>query len=151
MAPSKTAVAVQAADLEDIIDLVISSKNALTISMLLVKDYPNPSARRQTTEPAVKGSFNDPACTNLKVVDDQTGELLGSITFKRNTPLESKPESTTNEVDKPASKPEFFNADVLDMVMEGVGRILASVVGRDFIGKCSWGSLNHETYILNQR
>lgn len=140
MAPSKTVTSLLAEDLEAAIDMTIECKNDLAISMFLVKDYPNPKGRRLTTEPAIKGSLEDPDSTCVKVVDDETGELLGCFVYKRSRPQEAKVEEKpaveqSNDKSKPNPGLEIFNMDVLNMVMEGVGKISRHTAGLDCIGK----------------
>ena len=156
MAPSKTVTPLLAEDLEAAIEMTIECKNDLAISMLLVKDYPNPKGRRSTTEPAIKGSLEDPNSTCVKVVDDETGELLGYFVYKRSRSQEAKIEEKpaveeSNDKSTPNTTLEIFNMDVLNMVMEGVGKISSHTAGLDCIGKRNVEILHFEADKPKQR
>lgn len=140
MAPSRTVTTVQAEDLNEIVDGIVASKHKLAISMVLVNNFPDTEGRRRSTESSVRDAFRNPDCTNLKVIDDQTGELLGYLTFERKRAQEVTQElipvaGQRNGKLSPDPPLAAVNLDVLNVLVEGAKKISEYTAGMDHFGK----------------
>lgn len=123
MATSYTIAAVENDDLSTLADLVHTSKLSLPINQLLFKDWPNDAAQKPLYTQAVVSSHHDPAVTDLKAVDDVSGQIIGYIAFTR----KQGPDVTTSADDgdgmreasdqqQQNSPPEGLKPDVLAAV-----------------------------------
>lgn len=95
--------------------LLRDAKLELTINRLLFKDWPNDEAQRPVYEGAVRGGFNDPATESWKVVDDETGAMVGYLSLTRKTP--SKDAGSAKPGNVPPPTPEGMNEDVFRTVI----------------------------------
>jgi hypothetical protein len=95
--------------------LLRDAKLELTINRLLFNDWPNDEAQKPVYEGAVRGGFNDPATESWKVVDDETGAMVGYLSLTRKTPSKDAVEMKVG-VGLPKA-PEGMNEDVFRTVV----------------------------------
>jgi hypothetical protein len=102
---------------------VYSSKLPLTINRLLYKNWPNEDAQMKQGTNAVTSSLKNPLTEIFsKVVDGETGEIVGHVVLTRQVPAPTKVED--KEKDELKEKNEQASA-----VPEGMDeRVIAAVV-----------------------
>jgi len=108
-------------DLSTLAALVQESKLPLTVNRLLYKDWPNEAAQRAQCIKTIENSFKNPDQERFKVVEKETGTMVGHIVLTRKTPSEDK--VTTGEEKGKPEVPDGMNEEVFRGVMEAVGII----------------------------
>jgi GNAT superfamily N-acetyltransferase len=88
------------------------SKLALTINRVLWKDWPNDAAQRPQYTNAIESSFKNDSSDMFKVVDDETGTIVGHLVVTLIKPQK------VEEGDGKANMPGGVNPDVFKTVME---------------------------------
>lgn len=105
------------ADLPTIAEFVHESKLALTINRVLFYDWPNDAAQRPVYRNAVESSFRDPDSETLKVIDNESGSIVGHLVLSRKTPAKAKSATVTAEgSDEKPKAPDGMNQEVFDTV-----------------------------------
>jgi hypothetical protein len=143
--PKHSISAVEKANLPTLATLVAASKLSLTINRLLFKDWPNHAAQKPLYTGAVEGGFADPSVTNLKVVDNGSGEIVGylGLTRKRPAPVPAKKEGERGDGEKKREGEEEERGvpfGIVPEVLKEVGRMVAEVAegnpvkGMDYYG-----------------
>jgi hypothetical protein len=98
------------ADLPVLARLLCDTKLTLKINRLLWKDWPNEILQLSKCRRAIEGSFGNPASKNLKLIDNDSGEIIGHLTL---TPRNLSAEKVQLSADqKPAAPEPGMNAEV---------------------------------------
>jgi hypothetical protein len=144
MATSKHTIhPVEKSDLPTLSALVGASKLALTINRLLFKDWPNEVAQKPLYTGAVEGGFANPAFTSLKVVDNETGELVGYLGLTRKRPAVTATEEKKEEEKASGDLLNSVPFGIVPEVLKEVARVVGEVEsGNVFAGKDYYGKLN---------
>jgi hypothetical protein len=144
--PKHTIHPVEKSDLPTLATLVGASKLALTINRLLFKDWPNEVAQKPLYTGAVEGGFADPSVTNLKAVDNETGEIVGYLGLTRKRPAVTATEKKKEEEKAPGDLPSQVPFGIVPEVLKEVVRAIGEVEsGNVFAGKDCYGmpSISH--------
>ncbi|RDW86897.1 GNAT family N-acetyltransferase [Aspergillus mulundensis] len=121
---------VERSDVDTLEGLLFTSKLSLTINKLLFKNWPNEAVQRRNYRSALEGlDFDNSDRESLTVVDDELGKIIGHLALYRRepqTPVQDDIEcgqSQAASATEQADIPDFFNADVLNAVIEAVGEL----------------------------
>ena len=132
--PPTSILPVSSSDLPTVGRFLYSQKLALTVNRLLFKDWPNEAAQMPVYTSAVEGGLKDPSTEGLKVIDDESREIVGYIALTRRRPVKQEPPTVQGNGDAKQNIPEFFNPDVLSMVLTAVNEINKEIEGIDHFG-----------------
>jgi RimJ/RimL family protein N-acetyltransferase len=108
-------------DLETLTQFVQDSKLGLTINRLLWKDWPDEATQLAHYTKAIRGNWEDSDAERFKVVDNESGLMVGHLVLTRERPKEKK-EATNKEVEK-LKTPKGMNAEVLAAVMAAMAEV----------------------------
>ncbi|RDW62086.1 hypothetical protein BP6252_11519 [Coleophoma cylindrospora] len=135
---SYSIVPITAEDLPTLAAFVYTSKQQLTINRVLWKDWPNEAAQRANYTNAVEGAFKDPLSETFKVVDDESGEILGHVVLSRKVPVGGDVKNTGTDDEGEGSQdekvPKGLNLEVAGEVGEAVKEIDKEFLGEDRFG-----------------
>lgn len=113
MATPVSILAATTADLSVLGDFLYSSKLALTINRVLVKDWPNEAKQNKNYSASIASSLMDPNMECLKAVDVQSGNIVGFVVLGRKKQSSGKDGSASDRI-----APEWVNSDLFDEVMQ---------------------------------
>ncbi|KAM0544661.1 hypothetical protein ACHAPJ_011722 [Fusarium lateritium] len=117
MADSVSISAATPADLPVLGDFLYSSKLALSINRLLIKDWPNEENQRKNYSGSIESSLSDPTMECLKAVDDTSGSIVGFVVLGKSS-AQTKPPGDDERSPK-RNAPDWMNSDLFNEVMEG--------------------------------
>lgn len=118
MAAPVSVLAATTADLSVLGDFLYSSKLALTINRVLVKDWPNEANQIKNYSASIASSLVDPNVECLKAVDVQSGNVVGFIVLGRKKPTKSPQSPGEDESVSAWTAPDWMNSDLFDEVMQ---------------------------------
>ncbi|KAJ5825312.1 hypothetical protein N7474_002450 [Penicillium riverlandense] len=121
--PKHSILPISGSDLPTLANFLHTSKLALTVNRLIFKYWPNDVTQLQLYTQAVEFGFSDPSVECLKVVDDESGDIVGYLALSR--------KQAENEEEKPAGSgedpepgvPDGLNPPVFKAVMGAVSGI----------------------------
>lgn len=123
-------------DLPTLAHFVQDSKLGLPINRLLFKDWPAHSIQREHYLRNVSANFENPDVERFKVIDDESGSMIGHLVLTRKRPGGGEG-GGGGEGESPAQRkvdvPEYFNKEVFAAVMDTVSE-LAVDEGVDHLG-----------------
>ncbi|KAF4943781.1 hypothetical protein FSARC_14832 [Fusarium sarcochroum] len=105
------------ADLPVLGDFLYSSKLALSINRLLIKDWPNEENQRKNYSSSIETSLSDPTMECLKAVDNVSGNIVGFVVLE-NSSAEAEQTSDDESTTK-RTAPDWMDSDLFSEVMEG--------------------------------
>jgi hypothetical protein len=129
------------ADLPTISSFVNISKQPLVINRLLWKDWPNEENQKAQCVRAVEGAWKDPLSETFKVIEDESGEIVGHLVLSKiegktaeakgeeGSGPEGDGEKKTEENGKEGGMPEGLVPEVATAVGEATQKI-----GKDLEG-----------------
>ncbi|KAJ4251824.1 hypothetical protein NW762_011121 [Fusarium torreyae] len=79
------------ADLPVLGDFLYSSKLALSINRLLIKDWPNEENQRRNYSSSIESSLSDSSMECLKAVDNTSGNIVGFVVLGKSSALTKPP------------------------------------------------------------
>lgn len=131
-----TTLPATATDIPALSRLLCYSKQTLAITRLLQEDFGNETLLLARCVRAIEGSLNDPLAENVKMVDNNSGEIIGHLTMTIRKKTEDKearsvPAITTG-----------LNAEVLKAVNEAVSE-LKKIRDEEYLGKISCITLSN--------
>lgn len=132
--PNHSIVPVSSSDLPTLANLVHSSKLALTINRLLFKDLPNEAAQKPIYTNAVESGFKDSSVECLKVIDDESGDLVGYVGLMRKRPANRERPTDGDNGDGKQNIPDVFNPDVYTAISKSVAEIAKEMEGIEHFG-----------------
>ena len=132
---SNSILPVSSSDLPIIGDFLYSSKLSLTINRLLFKDWPNEATQRPLYAGAVESGFKDPSVECLKVVDDDSRDIVGYLGLKRKRPANKEQYTDAGNGGGKQNIPDGLNPDVLSAVSTAVTEIAKEMEGTDHFGR----------------
>ncbi|RDW66944.1 hypothetical protein BP5796_09693 [Coleophoma crateriformis] len=134
---SYSIVPISAEDLPTLAAFVYTSKQQLTINRVLWKDWPNEAAQRANYTNAVEGAFKDPLSETFKVVDDESGEILGHVVLSRKIPVgdvKNTDKDDKGEGSEDEKVPKGLDPEVAGAVEEAVKEIDKEFQGANRFG-----------------
>jgi hypothetical protein len=136
MTMSNSILPVSSSDIHTLGDFLYTSKLTLTINRLLFKDWPNETIQKPIYTGSVESAFKDPSVECLKVVDDDSGDIVGYLALTRRRPMAKTehPPDAGNGGGK-QNIPDGFNPDVLSAVSAAVTEMAKQVEGTDHFGR----------------
>ena len=129
MPPALSLLPVEQADLPTLRDLVHSCKLPLAINRLIIKDWPNEPVQKRQDFASVNGAFESPTVEDLKLVDDETGDIIGCLVLRHD---EAKDAGNGGEaIAEPAltaqdSVPEGVDPDVMKAMLAATATVEAA-------------------------
>ncbi|KAF2501735.1 hypothetical protein BU16DRAFT_577817 [Lophium mytilinum] len=116
-------------DIPTISSFVAASKLPLAINRFLFKDWPNEAIQLAHSTKAVEASFQASGSKLLKVVDDETGEIVGHLVTTRKAGKEKVRRAEGEGVTK-GGVPEYIVPEVSERVMSAARELEGGVEGR---------------------
>lgn len=115
--PGHSIVPISLSDLSTFASFVQASKLPLTVNQFLYKDWPNEAAQSAQCKRTVERGFEDPSSEKLKVVENETGSMVGHLVLTHRKPnVEAPTEAVTGEQEVP----DGMDPDFLAVIMEAV-------------------------------
>ena len=137
MATPYSILPVSSSDLPPLADLLHASKLRLTINRLLFRDWPNDAAQKAIYSRAIESGQDDPSVERLKVVDNDTGDIIGFLALTRHCPVKAEQlDDRGSGAEKPDGH-EGLDQEVAAMVSETVKEITDEMNGIDHYSKVS--------------
>lgn len=136
--PSFSIRPVESSDIPTLGDWLAASKLALTINRLIFKDWPNEATQKPIYMDSVAGALKDATIESLKVVDDESGDILGylALSRKRLAKIElSTDEANEDNEDEKQSVSSALVPDVYEAVMKAVTELVKETEEIDHYGE----------------
>jgi hypothetical protein len=133
--PNHSLFPVAGSDLPTLASFLLSCKQALTINRLLFQNWPNDAAQKPLYTAAVGGGHSDPSVDDFKIVDDESGDLVGYLALTRKRPSVKEPPAEKENGDGKQSIPEGLHPLVFAEVMKAVTEIAGEMEGVDHYGR----------------
>jgi hypothetical protein len=133
--PNHSILPVLSSDLPTLANFVHSSKLPLTINRLLFKDWPNEPAQKPLYTHAVQSGFKDPSVDCLKVVDDESRDIVGYLVLTRKRPANTERPTDKKIGDGKQNIPDGVDPDVYTTVLKAVTKIAKEMEGIDHFGR----------------
>jgi hypothetical protein len=130
--PKHSILPISSSDLPTLAQFLHTSKLALTVNRLIFKHWPNDATQLPLYTQAVESGFSDPSMECFKVVDDESGDIVGYLALSRKKAEKEK--SASSEDGAEPSVPDGLNPDVFRAVMNAVSRVTKEFEGMDRFG-----------------
>jgi len=132
--PNFSVLPVSRSDLSALANLVHTSKLSLTINRLLFKDWPNEAAQKGLYRQAVESAFEDPSVECLKVVDGESGDIVGHLALTRRRPGNTEKPPAKKDGDGNQKIPDGLDPVVFAAVSKAAVEVAKDMSGVDRFG-----------------
>jgi hypothetical protein len=99
------------------------------------KDWPNEVAQKPLYTHAVESGFKDPSVDCLKVVDDESGDIVGYLVLTRKRPANTERPTDEENGDEKQNMPDGVGPDVYTTGLKAVTEITKAMEGTDHFGR----------------
>ncbi|CAL5869012.1 uncharacterized protein PFLUO_LOCUS3240 [Penicillium psychrofluorescens] len=144
--PKHSILPISGSDLPTLAEFLHTSKLALTVNRLIFKHWPNDATQLPLYTEAVESGFSDPSMECLKVVDDETGDIVGYLALSRKQAEKEAENPAGSEEDPESNAPDGLNMPVFKEIMNAVSEITKEFEAIDRFGNAyfpeKWGPAN---------
>ncbi|KAI0129786.1 hypothetical protein BJ170DRAFT_681273 [Xylariales sp. AK1849] len=137
--PKHSVLPFEKSDLPTIAQFLADSKTTLTPNRFLWRDWPNHAAQLKHYTSHLQSVLDASYMTSLKVVEDETGEVVGHLVMTREKPAAEKSQTVKLEIDKESSENPWPNiSDALipefaDLIGKAAGELKKPVKDHEYL------------------
>ncbi|RFU34901.1 hypothetical protein B7463_g1493, partial [Scytalidium lignicola] len=125
---------VTSSDLPTLANFLHSSKLRLSINRLLFKHWPNEATQKPLYSNAVESGFKNTSAESLKVIDDESRDIIGYLVLTRKRPVNTEQQPTDKENgERKQTIPDGLNPDVLSAISNAVAKVEKEIEGIDHL------------------